>query len=367
MACPDDWVSRFVLHVLHVFVLPLSALPNLDLATTTDDTNPHRGEQVVSRVRMEVNTAIEHGGSILAEATPDERLASRVLVDEVGHVMDDASNSNETTAIVDLLNIIVPLNDGKLVKRNPPVELGTLLVEFLLELLDAALLNLVGAELLEVIGKAELAPGPNAPLGWVVLVPLDGVAVVGRKLVVEIVVSLAESNESGDDVIPWAVAVIEGLVTEPVGKRVDAEGSLLDEEDAEDAGIDVATDPVSPPNTGHKSWEDQAHEEDDLEIVAMLPDNDRIFVQIGDVRTANSFWVLLHDHPANVAVKQSLANAVGVLGGISVTMMGTVVAAPPADRTFNGTATNACEEKLQRERGRVRLVCPETMVSGRDS
>jgi hypothetical protein len=44
------------------------------------------------------------------------------------------------------------------------------------------------------------------------------------------VVALAEGNKSGDDVVSRRVAVIEGLIAEPVGQAVDAEGGLLDEE-----------------------------------------------------------------------------------------------------------------------------------------
>jgi hypothetical protein len=32
----------------------------------------------------------------------------------------------------------------------------------------------------------------------------------------------------------------------------------------------------------------------------VLPDNDRVVIQIGDIGTANAFWVLLHDHPSKM-------------------------------------------------------------------
>ena len=155
--------------------------------------------------------------------------------------MNDSSNSNETTAIADLLDIVIPLDDWELIEGNSPVQIGALLVKLLLELLDAALLDLVGAELLQVVGETELAPDPDAPLSGVILMPLDSIAVVGWEFVVEVVVSLAESDQSSHDVIPGAIAVIEGLLTKPMGKGVDAESGLLDEEDSENATVDVAT------------------------------------------------------------------------------------------------------------------------------
>jgi hypothetical protein len=171
VACPDNRVSSVILDIVHFLVLPLGTLPDLDLASTANDAHPHSREQVVGSVGVEINTAIEHGGGILAQTAPDESLAAGVFVDEVGHVMNNASDSNQTTAILDLVDVIIPLNDGELVKWDTPVELRALLVKLLLELLNTALLDLVGAELLEVVGKTELAPDPDAPLGRVVLVP----------------------------------------------------------------------------------------------------------------------------------------------------------------------------------------------------
>lgn len=348
VAGPDDWVALVVPNETNILVLALSALPDLNLASTADDTHAHGGEQVVGTVGMEVDTAVEHGGGVLANTALDEGLATRVLVDEVGHVVDNTSDSDETTAVLSLLNVVVPLNDGKLVKRNTPVELGALLVDLLLKLLDTALLDLVGAELLEVGGEAELAPQPDGPLGGVVLVPLDGVAVIRGKLVVEVVVALTKSNESSDDVVPWAVAVVKGLVAEPVGKRVDAEGGLLDEEDAEDTGVDEATHPVTPAETSDSGWEDETHGDDSLDVVLVLPDNDGVLVEIGDVGAADALGVLLHDHPAEMAVEQAFADAVGVLVGVGVAVVSAVVTAPPADRALDSTSTDGGEPNPQR-------------------
>jgi hypothetical protein len=233
--------------------------------------------------------------------------------------------------------------------------------------LDTALLDLVGTELLEVGGETELAPQPDGPLGRVVLVPLDSVAVVGGELVMEVVVALTESDKSSDDVVPGAVAVVERLVAEPVGKGVDTEGSLLDEEDAQDTSVDETTLPVVPEKTSDSRREDETHEEDNLDVVLVLPDDDGVLVQVGDVSAANALGVLLHDHPAEMAVEKSLANAVGVLVGVGVAVVGTVVTAPPADGTLNSTAADEGEEDAQRERGIVGLVCPETMVASCDA
>ena len=91
-----------------------------------------------------------------------------------------------------------------------------------------------------------MLPHPDAPFGGVVLECFDGVAVVGGEFVVEVVVSFAKCDESGDDVISRRVAVVEWLVTEPMCEGVDTECGLLDEEDAENACVDEAAEPVTP-------------------------------------------------------------------------------------------------------------------------
>jgi len=298
VACPDDRVASLILHVLDVLVFTLGTLPDLNLTAAANYPNPHGREEVVRAIGVHINTAIKHSGSILSESAADESLATGVLFDEISHIVNNTGHGDETSAILDLFNIVVPLDDWELIKRNTPIKFGSLLVELLLELLDTAFFDLVGTELLQVISKAKLAPKPNAPLGRVVLVPLNGVTVVRGELVVEIMVALAESDQGGNNMVSGTVAVVERLVTEPVGKRVDAEGGLLDEEDAEDTSVDISTHPIAPADASHKGWEYQTHEEHNLEIVAVLPDDDRVFIEISYISTANAFRILFHDHPA---------------------------------------------------------------------
>lgn len=363
----DDAVASAVLDILDILGGILTTLPDLDFASATNDANAHRGEEVVCGVGVIVDTAVEHSGSVLADTRGNQSLASRMILDEVGDIVYDTSYGNEATAALSLGNIIVPFDDRKLLKRNTPVELGSLLVKLLLELLNTALFDFVGTELLEVIGEAELLPCPDAPLGRIVLPPGDGVPVVAGELVVEVVVALTKSDKSSDDVITRRVAVVKGLVAEPVSQRVDAEGGLLDEEDAEDTSVDESTEPVAPAETSDERREDKAHEEDDLEVVAVLPDDDLVLIQVGDVGTANTLGVLLHDHPAKVRVHETLADGVRVLGGVGISVVSTMVTRPPSDGALDSTTANGSKEDLQRQGGAVALVSPETMVASRDA
>jgi len=49
--------------------------------------------------------------------------------------------------------------------------------------------------------------------------------------------------------------------------------------------------------------------------VLVLPDNDRVIVQIRDVGSSDTLGVLLHYHPADVGVEETLADTVGILLG----------------------------------------------------
>lgn len=265
-----------------------------------------------------------------------------MIFDEVRHIVDNTSDRDQGLAILGLLDEVIPIDDRKLLQRHTPVKLAALLVKLLLLLLQPALVDLVLAEGLEVGGEAELLPGPDAPLSRIVLVPNDGVAVVGREFVVEVVISFAERDEGSDDVVTRAITVVKRLFAKPVSETVDAEGSLLNNEDAQNSGIDESTNPVTPAKASNKSGKDERHEENTLDEVPVLPNDDRILIQIGDVGTADSLRVLLHDHPADMTVEKTFSDGVGILLRVGIPVVSSM--------------TN-CEKKLG-----IRHPVPSTIV-----
>jgi len=74
--------------------------------------------------------------------------------------------------------------------------------------------------------KSELLARPDKPLGRIVLIPFDSVAVVHGKLVMEVVVTFANGDECSCKMVPGSMLVVEGCCSEPVGERVDAECGL---------------------------------------------------------------------------------------------------------------------------------------------
>lgn len=272
-------------------------------------------------VGVQVHATVEHSSSILSDCRRNQSFATGVVFDEIGYIMKNAGDGNQSLAILRLLNEVIPVNDRKLLQRHTPVKLGTLLVKLLLLLLQTALVDFVLAESLEIRGETKLLPGPNAPLGGVILVPPYRVAVVRRELVVEVVVSFSKGNKGGDDVVARAVAIIKRLLTEPVGKGVDAESRLLNHKDTQNSGVDKSADPIAPAKASDEGREDESHEENTLHEVPVLPNDNRVLVQVRDIGTANSLGVLLHDHPADVAVQEAFANRVGILLSVGVSVV----------------------------------------------
>lgn len=115
-----------------------------------------------------------------------------------------------------------------------------------------------------------------------------------------------------------------------MGQRVDAKRGLLDKATTQNTSIDQTAHPVSPKATNQRR-EDPSHGDDGKDIVAVLPDDKGVLVEIGNVGAADAFWVLLHDHPAHVRVYETLADRVGVLVRVGVAVVGAVAAGPPSD------------------------------------
>lgn len=67
----------------------------------------------------------------------------------------------------------------------------------------------------------------NEPLGGVVLVPLDSVAVVHWELMVKVMIAFAECDERSDEMVARRVLVVKRLFSQPMRKRIDTERGLI--------------------------------------------------------------------------------------------------------------------------------------------
>lgn len=143
------------------------------------------------------------------------------------------------------------------------------------------------------------------------------------------------------------LTIIKRLISEPMSQRIDTESCLLHERDAKDSTVEESPEPVVPKASTNKGWEDQSHKKENFKVVAMLPDDDRVFVQIRDIGTANPFRILKHQHPSEMRIEKPFANRVWVFVGVGVTVMCSVISCPPSHGPFNSTATNSSKKYSQ--------------------
>lgn len=119
---------------------------------------------------------------------------------------------------------------------------------------------------------------------------------------VEVVVSLAKTEEGRDPMVARRASVVERLVAQVMAEAVDGEGALLNRHDPEDASVDQAAAPVTPAQACHERREDPAKEDGDGCIVFVLPDDKGVVGEIADVGAAVLLVVLVEEEPAHVSV-----------------------------------------------------------------
>jgi len=79
---------------------------------------------------------------------------------------------------------------------------------------------------LEMARKSNFLHRPDKPFGRIILIPLDGISVVHRELMMEIVVPFTNRHQSGGKVVAGCVLVIERSLAEPVSEGIDTERGL---------------------------------------------------------------------------------------------------------------------------------------------
>ena len=98
----------------------------------------------------------------------------------------------------------------------------------------------------------------------------------------------------------------------------------------------------------------------------MLPPHNLVLAQITDVGYA---WLAagFEKHPADVGVPEALVSVVWIQISVGVTVVSTVASGPPLDRTLDGTCASHSQSVLERLRGVVCPVSPQTMIASSDA
>lgn len=180
---------------------------------------------------VDARFAVEAARRVSSNGTFNQADASRVLVDEMGQVVDKTINDDEALAKLAAFLELVHGDLRELTDWAGIHDLALELIKLLLFHQQLSFGDLVGRELTQVVSETEHRQAANKPFGRIVVEPANTVAVVVGVLVMEVVVTLSEGEESGDDVIAWGALVVVGVLAEVVGNRVDAEGGVVDKAD----------------------------------------------------------------------------------------------------------------------------------------
>ncbi len=95
----------------------------------------------------------------------------------------------------------------------------------------------------------------------------------------------------------------------------------------------------------------------------MLPSDEGTLIEVGDVVATNLCGVLLQQHPADVGIEESFRGTVRVFGGVSVSVVGTMVTRPPADASLHGAGTKQAQHQADWECSIICTVSPQAMVT----
>eukprot|EP00187_Rhodella_violacea_P018474 CAMPEP_0184734054 /NCGR_PEP_ID=MMETSP0314-20130426/59356_1 /TAXON_ID=38298 /ORGANISM="Rhodella maculata, Strain CCMP 736" /LENGTH=444 /DNA_ID=CAMNT_0027200953 /DNA_START=196 /DNA_END=1528 /DNA_ORIENTATION=- len=324
-------------------------------------------KQVVGGLAVLVHLAVERQRRIPSLPELEDLPSAGMRVQEPVDRMHEPVHHDQRLALLDSLVHLDPRHDGERRDVLAPVDGLLGLVELGLLDLDLGLLDLVLREPDEAGGEAEPGEDADDPLGGVVVVPADAVAVVVGELVVVVVVALAEGDEGGDDGVVGGVFLGVGLLAEGVGEGVDAEGRLVDEEHPAEAGVDEGAPEVAPAEVADGAGEDEAEEEGDPDVVLVLELEDLGGVEVGDVDAAGAVLVLLENHPPEVRIPEALVDGVRVLLGVDIAVVRAVVAGPPTGGALERGGAPRGEDELDGERRVKGAVGPEAVVSSGDA
>lgn len=122
-----------------------------------------------------------------------------------------------------------------------------------------------------------------------------------------------------------------------MAERVDKESGMLDDDDAEDAGNQESAEGAGPaiPEESEKRGKCEADDESDPVAVSMLPHNETIFFEVGDI--VSCFGAESDQEPSDVSPEETAGDTVGVvIFVIGVFMMSAVIGDPIEGGVFEG-------------------------------
>lgn len=124
--------------------------------------------------------------------------------------------------------------------------------------------------------------------------------------------------------------------------------------------------PITPEQPGNKSWENETHADNEPDIPAVLPADNRVLAQVTNVGNTG-LVARLEQHPTDMREPEALVSVIRVEVGIRITVVGTVTTAPPLNGALDRTSSCYSQEVLKRLRRVVRPMRPQPVIASSDA
>lgn len=111
--------------------------------------------------------------------------------------------------------------------------------------------------------------------------------------------------------------------------------------------IYISSTSIVPAEPGNNCRYDETHEENQLDVMLVLPPHDGALAQIADVRHTGP-TARLQKHPTYMRVPETLMGIVRVEVGVGIAMVRPVTSGPPFNRAFHSSGSSKGEVVLQR-------------------
>lgn len=141
---------------------------------------------------------------------------------------------------------------------------------------------------------------------------------------------------------------------------------MVDEAKTSSTCEHVATPEITPTEVADQGRKNETTPDEKATVPAVLPPDNLVLAQVADIGNTG-LDTGLDEHPAHVGPPETGICVVRVKFSVRVTVVRTVAARPPLDRTLDCASTCKREEVLKWLRRVVRAVCPQTVVTRGDT